>query len=390
MQQRALFIQYANPAAYPPIEHATRLLADADWDVLCLGIGGAGGDDLLQMPTRPGIRVRRLPYTPPGWRQKLQYASFLWLTCVTALTRRPTWIYASDPLACLPALLASWLLGFPVVYHEHDSPNAHPRGWFMSLTMRARRTLGQRAEVCVLPNLERGKIFQEAVGRTTPVICVPNYPRLDEIVPPRKCSNSAGLRVYYHGTLVPERVPPTLLKALAALPDDVRLRLVGYETLGSLGFTRRLMHDAERLGIAHRLEIFPAASRSGLRRLSADQHVGLALLPTHSTDVNMEHMVGASNKATDYLATGLALLVTDLPDWRATYVDSGYGLSCDPRSASSIASALQWFMTHRDETMQMGERGRQRLRSEWNYDRVFEPVLEAMSGGKASNIYRSA
>jgi glycosyltransferase involved in cell wall biosynthesis len=172
---------------------------------------------------------------------------------------------------------------------------------------------------------------------------------------------------------------------LSLVPNRVRLRLVGYETIGYPTYGRELLAEASRLGVQDRLEILPAASRHALLQISADQHVGVALMPRVSDDINMRHMVGASNKATDYLAAGLALLVSDLPDWRAAYVDARYGLSCDPSSARSIAAALKWFLDHRNETLQMGERGRQRLVSEWNYDAVFEPILAGMSGGTASN-----
>ena len=383
---RALFVQYANPAAYPPVVHATHILADHGWEVVCLGTGGAGADDALRMPHHPRINVARIPYRSPGIRQKAQYASFTLAAIAIAAYWTPDWMYASDPLACIPALLASVSIGARVVYHEHDSPDPDVQGAFMRLALWARSRLACRSEICVLPNPERAKIFRAVVPRQRPIVCVPNYPRLAEIPNVVRKRSEEGLRVYYHGTLVPQRVPLTLVAALSLLPEVVRVRLVGYESIGHPNFSREIMQEATRLRVESRIEIMPARSRHDLLRFGIDHDIGVALMPYDSDDINMRHMVGASNKATDYLATGLALLVTDLPDWRATYVDPGYGLSCDPRSASSIAQALEWFMTHADETTQMGERGRQRLRSEWNYDRVFEPVLEAMSGGKVSNI----
>ena len=47
-------------------------------------------------------------------------------------------------------------------------------------------------------------------------------------------------------------------------------------------------------------------------------------------DLNMLHMVAASNKPFDYMACGLPLLVTDLPEWVETFVKPGYALACDP------------------------------------------------------------
>ena len=44
----------------------------------------------------------------------------------------------------------------------------------------------------------------------------------------------------------------------------------------------------------------------------------------------MQNMVGASNKPFDYMACGLPLLVTDLPEWTSTFVEPGYARACNP------------------------------------------------------------
>ena len=37
--RRILYIQFTDPAVYPPLEHSSRLLADRGWEVLILGTG---------------------------------------------------------------------------------------------------------------------------------------------------------------------------------------------------------------------------------------------------------------------------------------------------------------------------------------------------------------
>jgi glycosyltransferase involved in cell wall biosynthesis len=101
-------------------------------------------------------------------------------------------------------------------------------------------------------------------------------------------------------------------------------------------------------------------------------------MPTTSDDVNMAHMTGASNKAFDYLACGMALLVSDLEDWRSVYIDEGYGLACDPTNPDSIVCAVNWFLCNREEMRSMGRRGRARTMSEWNYETQFAPVMKAL------------
>ena len=109
-------------------------------------------------------------------------------------------------------------------------------------------------------------------------------------------------------------------------------------------------------------------------------HVGWAVIPTRSDDVNLQHIVGASNKVFDYLACSLPVLVLNSPRWAETFVSSGCGLTCDPEKPDNIASAIRWFVEHPEETRQMGERGRERILTEWNYEAQFSPVLRCIGG----------
>ena len=49
--RRILYVQFTNPAAYPPLEHSARILADAGWDVMFLGTGALGADRLSSVLT---------------------------------------------------------------------------------------------------------------------------------------------------------------------------------------------------------------------------------------------------------------------------------------------------------------------------------------------------
>ena len=180
---------------------------------------------------------------------------------------------------------------------------------------------------------------------------------------------------------VPARLPASLIEALVRLPETVKLRVIGYETPGSRGYSRQLRTLAEKIGVAARVEFagtVPTRAEMFARCRQGD--VGLAFMPKTSCDINEQAMTGASNKPFDYLACGLALLVSDLPDWRALYVDAGCGLACDPDSVESVAKALEMFVRKPLEMRQMGERGRQRILAEWNYENQFATVLACLNG----------
>lgn len=372
---RIVYIQYTNPGAYPPLVHSSRILAGRGWHVLFLGTGARGANELT-IPEHPNIQCKQKAFCPPGWRQKLHYVWFSFWCLFWVFRWKPDWIYASDLWSCLPAVLIQWLLRVPLVYHEHDSPAATaPRG-FIRLTYWARRQCARVANFCILPNAQRAKWFQ-AETQAAKVQVVWNCPSLDEVPPAR---NSPGLvrKLLYHGSIVPERLPLTVVEALKEITQPVVLKIVGYETVGSEGYLKRMEHTAAQLGISERLEIVGALSRRETMQFCATCDVGLSLLPIRHRDANLEYMTGASNKPFDYLACGLPILVSRLPAWQELFVEPGYALACDPADPASIAAAIQYFCDHPEQVQAMGERGRQRVLAEWNYQAQFQDIVERL------------
>lgn len=383
-RHRILYVQFTNPAAYPPLEHSSRILADREWEVLFLGTG-AFGVDALRFPPHPRIEVRLLPFQDGGWRQKLQYARFALWVLLWVARWRPQWIYCSDPLSCPIGFLLSLLPGLRTVYHEHDSPEHGLGGPFAQALGGFRRAFAQRAELRILPNEQRVKKFLRALGNGRPTHCVWNCPRLEEAVERSRELPEQNFWLYYHGSIGPERLPMTILEAMVMMPEQVCLRVLGYETVGSSGYLDRVRHRARQLGIEERVVIQGAAvTRAEVLQQARRCDVGLVLMPVRPRDVNMAAMVGASNKAFDYLACGMPVLTSDLPEWQSTFVAAGCGLGCNPDEPGSISSAIQWLFEHRDEARRMGARGYNRVIQEWHYQRQFGPVLEALNGGNRS------
>jgi glycosyltransferase involved in cell wall biosynthesis len=237
----------------------------------------------------------------------------------------------------------------------------------------------------VLPQQRRLDAFVEQTRRHGRSICVWNCPRLAEVAPARAPHDpGAGLAFYYHGSLNAERLPFSVVDALAHAGDKARLIVVGYETVGSRGYVRDLMRRASEAGVEGRIEYLgPVARRASMLRAAAEADVGLAFMPASTNDLNMTFMTGASNKPFDYLAVGQMLLVSDLPDWREMYVAPGYGRACDPYDAARLGQAMRWCVEHPEEVRAAGEAGRLRILSEWTYERCFAPVREMLEARSA-------
>ena len=374
---RVLYLQYVNPAYFPPLQQSSRILANEGWEVRFVG-SRANADDKMEFPLHERVEVLLLPFVPPGIWQKLNYLKFLLWSVWQLFIWRPAWVYVSDVMACPIGWLLSYWPGVRILYHEHDSPTEPAGNSFQRLTLAARRHLAQQAALCVLPNERRVERFLRETGRRGETLCVWNCPAREEVPAARSVAANDEMIVLYHGTIVPQRVPRTLLHALAQSPERVKLRVIGYTTIGAPRYVEELQALAAALGVAERVEFVGPLSRYELMERCREADVGVSVFPMPLDDWNEQTMPGASCKAFDYLACGLPLLVSDLPEWRWMFVENGYAQACNVNDPVSIAAALSWYWENRAEMQAMGECGRQKIASEWNYESQFAPVLAAL------------
>jgi glycosyltransferase involved in cell wall biosynthesis len=384
INRRILYIQYTNPAGYPPLEHSSRILADRGWQVMFLGTGAHGADS-LEFPSHANIEVRRWKFQHSGFRQKVHFLRFNFWVLSTAITWRPNWIYASDLLAC-PVGLPLKKLGFRVLYHEHDSPekvegrrakveNFSNPSAFQRFLLWTRKKLARCADLCVLPNEGRAELFKQQTETSRSAVLVMNCPRREEINAIKGSSEQVIL--YYHGNISPKLLPETLLEALREI-RTIRLLAIGYTTTGNESYPVQFRGRAGDLGVLDQIELMGPRQRTELLARARGCTIGWAAIPIDRKNFNFVTMAGASNKVFDYMACRLALLTSDLPDWKEMFVEPGYARSCNPEDSESIAAALRWFCDHLDETRIMGERGGDRVAQEWNYEKQFEPVLRRL------------
>lgn len=375
---KILYLQHANPAAFPPVEYSSRILAGAGFDVRLLGVHSQG-TQTLQLPFHPKISAEVLPYTAPGWRQKIAYGRFILRSIALTAAWKPDWIYVSDFMATPAGLILSRFFDLRVIYHEHDSPfDGAGQSGFIRRMLKSRKSLAQSAVINVLPQDERIRLFKKDTATQRPVVRVWNCPMRGDTLGDDSHERLPGepLSVYFHGSINLDRVPLALIEGAGRSGVPVRIRVVGYETIGSRGTTEALRKAAKAAGGQVTLEMPGAVSRHELAGQMVGMHVGWINFINRTNEINLTHLVGASNKAFDYLAAGLPLIVSQEPDWEKTFADPGYARSCDPNDVEAIAALLRWFYENPADAAAMGRAGRQRTREEWNYERQFAPVLE--------------
>jgi glycosyltransferase involved in cell wall biosynthesis len=372
--KRVLFLQVVEPGMYPPIIAASHLMAEAGWDVTILASPSA--DSQLRTPSHPSILMRRIAERPSFAVRKSDFMRYMAAAAVLALRWRPDIVYASDWLGAVPGLLAARLAGAHLVYHEHDSPSP---GVLRLWLAKFRAQVAKNADLVIFPNAERAEIVRREIGFPAERLrIVWNLPRRAEqptLVP----KADVPLVLWYHGSITPDRLPTTIIDAIASFGGRVRLQIAGYEAPLAHGYIPYLLDLAARENGDSFVSYIGQIKREDLLARASAAHVGLAFMPPGSNDINMRHMTGASNKAFDYMAAGLALLVSDLPDWLDMFVAPGYARACDPRSSHSIACALGWFLDHPEALRKMAGDARVKIAAEWNYETQFAPILAGLS-----------
>jgi glycosyltransferase involved in cell wall biosynthesis len=373
-----LYLQFTDPAGLPPLEYSARILREGGWAVRFLGVSwpahprmflGAGLDQYVKLLAAP----------VPGWRQKVFYLRYTFFALIIALRVCPNWIYVSDSRAA-PAGCLLKMFGFRVIYHEHDSPGTQAGSWLTRTIALFRRMLARNADANILPQEERIRFFREDTGTRQPIHCVWNCPMVDDVVKASRAvrNSKEPLGVYFHGSLNLNMVSPALIEGAKRSGVPVLLRVVGYETVGSAGTCERLRELAREAGPLVTLELPGAFSRHELAAQMDSMHVGWMAYCCSTQNFNLVHLAGASNKAFDYLAAGLPLLVRDTPDWRELFAVPGFARYCDPNDPDSIAAALRWFYENPTETSAMGDRGRAKISKDWNYEARFRATLQLM------------
>ena len=349
------------------------MLADTGWEVLFVGIAARGAQSLA-IPKHPRIKYHQLANSSGGMLGPVKYAAFGLQALVEAKRFRPDWVYASDAFSAPAALALRQISSVRVVYHEHDAP-ARVTSGPMAAVVKARDQLARTADIVIAPAAARLAMLPAGTARR---FVVWNCPRVNEVAP-EPAPRSDNFRIVYQGSLSRERLTPQFVDALTLLPPNVELHIFGYETEGHAGYPAELLQRARAAGVLTRVRYHGVIQRAELLRRLLGHDLGISTMMPGSDDRNLQSLAGASNKAFEYLADAIPILVTDDPAWREMFVAPGYGLACNPADAGSIAHAIRTLVDSRELARQMGLAGRERVLREWNYETQFAPVLAALT-----------
>lgn len=370
---KVLFLQFLPIGGYPPLLNLIRSVrATSDTSVLCWEVQ----DYPLPRPSEFSSIIWRSVLSNGGklkrLSQKIKYAGLALL----ALSKiRPDVIFVADPVSAWLGCLISLFFRKKLIYVEYDAPV--DEGWRAMKQRVPRYLIGRLASNVLVPNHARKKAFIESTGRRGPVEVLMNFPARSEICSISnldvRVADHVTLSLYYQGSLVPERVPEELIRAVSQT-QAVSLTIRGVQPHPDNGYHQRLSRLIYQLNCADRIFLKEALDVSQLKDEAVLHDIGIAFFSAGSNDPNLQKMWGASNKIYQYMAYGLLVLYSsEEPELIDQMV--GHGVRCNMGNVEDICRQLVYLKTHSSELLATRRHCLQKITSEWNFESQFLMVI---------------
>jgi glycosyltransferase involved in cell wall biosynthesis len=320
------------------VRREARALAQAGHEVVVLELAPVEAGELDGFARRSVL--------PPPWARRLPYHAYralCLLSFVRAVIRvRPGVVHAHDAAMLLPGLAGARLTGARLVYDSHELATGVPyreRFWARFVAA-VERVAVPRADAVITVSdgiADRLRELYRLRERPAVVRNVCDLPAPDPSVAPGALRLLAGVPdgeplILHQGAAALDRGCETLVRAVARL-DRGHLVFLGD---GDPGLAERLSEIARAEAIADRVHLVGSVAPERLLTYTRDADVGVSLL--HDTCEN--HRLALPNKVFEYVAAGVPVLVSDLPEVGGLVAEREVGWRAGPADVASVAGAL--------------------------------------------------
>lgn len=318
---------------------------------------------------RDAVRIRSIPR--PGNRiERMMFTAFRVLRA--ALRERGALYHFHDP-ELIPVGLILKLLGKRVVYDVHeDLPRQILSKFWIPFPLRKLTSL-----IASMVEWMAARIF-DAIVTVTPhiaqrfpprkTIIVRNYPIAGEFVeshsPP---ITERPFRIAYVGSIAEIRGIREMVTAVEKLPESLHPKLI----LGGRFESDALLREIQSYRGWERVDYRGWQNREQVAQILGSAWVGLVVL--HPV---INYLTALPVKMFEYMAAGLPVIASDFPVYREIVAGANCGLLVDPANPDAIADAILWLSQHPTEAQEMGQRGREAVLRQYNWDAEKEALLE--------------
>ena len=321
-------------------------LTEAGHEVVVVHLPRGGGPP----PAVEGFEVRSA--ATPAWTERLPGGARRSLAAArivrVAAGVRPDVVHAHDAAMLAPGWLVAKRAGARLVYDSHELATGvpyHSRAWYRLVSTLERRIVPRCAAVITVSDgiaerLQRkyGLERRPTVVRNLPDLPPPAEGRAEDL----RASLGVGTAplVLHHGAAAQDRGGESLIRSLAQL-DGAHLLFLG----GDGAYADDLQALSAQLGLGSRIHFRAPVPLAELLSYSAQADVGVTLLE----DTCENHRLALPNKAFEYVAAGIPVVASDLPELSRVVDSYGIGWTVDPADPTSIAAGLRSALESGDD-----------------------------------------
>lgn len=274
------------------------------------------------------------------WVQVLRIIARLWThswLMINMVRLRPVVVHAHDVNTLVTAWIAAKLSGAYIVYDAHEiSTSREGYASFRGLVARVESILMPRVQGAITTTDARAKFFARMYGVARPLV-LQNRPRRVYVQNSERIRQQLNLTeeswpiVLYQGGLQQGRGLSLLVKVAAQVPGAYFIFIGGGRLSSSL---KSLVTE---LNISERVRFIPTVALADLPAYTASADIGVQ--PLENTCLN--HFTTDSNKLFEYVAAGLPVVATDLPEIRGVVREHNLGLLFASGSEIRLTEAIR-------------------------------------------------
>jgi glycosyltransferase involved in cell wall biosynthesis len=313
-------------------------LADAGHDVVVLELasvprGATSLEGFRRRSVLPPARLRRwLPF-------HLYRIAFLFWFIGGIVRERPDIVHAHDAAMLLPGALSARLTGARLVYDSHELAASVPyreRAWQWFVRTLERTLVPRCAAVITVSDGIAARLMERYRLPVRPTV-VRNVSALERRgqgqLRRRLGINGGTFLVLHQGAPAPDRGCDVLVDATASV-DGVHLAFLGDP---EPGYAQELSERIRERQVADRVSMLPSVPLNELLANTAEADVGVTLLQ----DTCESHRLALPNKLFEYIAAGVPVIASELPEAEQLVSSYEIGWCVTPDEPDSVAAAIR-------------------------------------------------
>lgn len=153
------------------------------------------------------------------------------------------------------------------------------------------------------------------------------------------------------------------VKIISRKYPDAVLKIVGKVPQIDLEWAKQYVSD--NLSESN-FEVLEWVDYAEIPRILEKSTIGIILFQP----VHYNSMMGIPNKLFDYMAAGIPVVASNLPNISKIINDANCGILVDPNDETTIVNALEYLFEHPDEAEKLGKNGKEAVRLKYNWENM--------------------